>query len=136
MCPLYWGHDREGRLRDIGLKGSGRTRFSRMGDGRAVLGPMLREYLISEAMAALGVPTTRSLAVIATGHGVRRETIQPGAILTRVAASHLRVGSFQYARIAGEDELGPAAPRLGQQFPGDARVAHRRFVDDDERVSK
>lgn len=97
--------DREGRLRDIGLKGSGRTRFSRMGDGRAVLGPILREYLISEAMAALGVPTTRSLAVIATGHGVRRETIQPGAILTRVASSHLRVGSFQYARIAGDDEL-------------------------------
>ena len=97
--------DREGRLRDIALKGSGRTRFSRMGDGRAVLGPMLREYLTSEAMAALGVPTTRSLAVIATGHGVRRETVQPGAILTRVAASHLRVGSLQYARIAGDDEL-------------------------------
>ena len=97
--------DSEGRLRDIALKGSGRTRFSRMGDGRAVLGPMLREYLISEAMAALGVPTTRSLAVIATGHGVRRETIQPGAILTRVAASHLRVGSFQYARIAGDEDL-------------------------------
>ncbi|HJE91609.1 MAG TPA: YdiU family protein [Dietzia timorensis] len=97
--------NRAGRLRDIGLKGSGRTRFSRMGDGRAVLGPMLREYLISEAMAALGVPTTRSLAVIATGHGVRRETIQPGAMLVRVASSHLRVGSFQYARVAGDDDL-------------------------------
>ena len=96
----------EGRgLRDIALKGSGRTAFSRMGDGRAVLGPMLREYLVSEAMAALGIPTTRSLAVVATGHGVRRESLLPGSMLVRVAASHLRVGSFQYARMTDSGDL-------------------------------
>ena len=83
--------------RDIQLKGSGRTPFSRGGDGRAALGPMLREYIISEAMHALGVPTTRALAVAGTGEQVLRDTAQPGAILTRVAASHLRVGTFQYA---------------------------------------
>ena len=82
---------------DIQLKGSGRTPYSRGGDGRAALGPMLREYIISEAMHALGIPTTRSLAVVTTGESVIRETKQPGAILTRVAASHLRVGTFQYA---------------------------------------
>lgn len=81
---------------DIQLKGSGRTPYSRGGDGRAALGPMLREYIISEAMHALGIPTTRSLAVVATGESVIRETDLPGAILTRVAASHLRVGTFQY----------------------------------------
>ena len=85
------------RRRDIQLKGSGRTPFSRGGDGRAALGPMLREYIISEAMHALGVPTTRALAVVGTGEQVLRDTAQPGAILTRVAASHLRVGTFQYA---------------------------------------
>ncbi|WP_085508172.1 protein adenylyltransferase SelO [Thalassobacillus devorans] len=83
---------------DIQLKGSGRTPFSRRGDGRATLGPMLREYIISEAMHALGVPTNRSLAVVTTGESVIRETPLPGAILTRVAASHLRVGTFEYAR--------------------------------------
>ncbi|WP_342429396.1 YdiU family protein [Neobacillus sp. FSL H8-0543] len=82
---------------DIQLKGPGRTPYSRGGDGRAALGPMLREYIISEAMHALGIPTTRSLAVVATGEPVFRETELPGAILTRVAASHLRVGTFQYA---------------------------------------
>jgi uncharacterized protein YdiU (UPF0061 family) len=82
---------------DIHLKGSGQTPFSRRGDGRAALGPMLREYIISEAMFAMGVPTTRSLAVVTTGEGIRRETILPGAILTRVAASHIRVGTFEYA---------------------------------------
>jgi uncharacterized protein YdiU (UPF0061 family) len=82
---------------DIQLKGSGRTQYSRGGDGRAALGPMLREYIISEAMYALGIPTTRSLAVATTGEAVIRETRLPGAILTRVAASHLRVGTFQYA---------------------------------------
>lgn len=82
---------------DIQLKGSGRTPYSRGGDGRAVLGPMLREFIISEAMHALGIPTTRSLAVVTTGELVSRETELPGAILTRVAASHLRVGTFQYA---------------------------------------
>jgi len=81
---------------DIQLKGSGRTPYSRGGDGRAALGPMLREYIISEAMNALGIATTRSLAVVTTGESVIRETVQPGAILTRVAASHLRVGTFQY----------------------------------------
>ncbi len=86
-----------GKRYDIQLKGAGRTPFSRGGDGRAVLGPMLREYLVSEAMAALGVPTSRSLAVVTSGEKVQRERPMPGAILTRVAASHIRVGTFQYA---------------------------------------
>jgi uncharacterized protein YdiU (UPF0061 family) len=91
---------------DIQLKGSGRTPYSRQGDGRAALGPMLREYIISEAMHALGIPTTRSLAVVTTGEPVYRETELPGAILTRVAASHLRVGTFQYVLSRGSvDEL-------------------------------
>ncbi|ALC83100.1 MULTISPECIES: protein adenylyltransferase SelO [Bacillus] len=91
---------------DIQLKGSGRTPFSRGGDGRAALGPMLREYIISEAMHALGIPTTRSLAVVTTGEPVIRETELPGAILTRVAASHLRVGTFEYAaRLGNVEEL-------------------------------
>lgn len=82
---------------DIQLKGSGPTRFSRRGDGLAALGPMLREYVISEAMFALGIPTTRSLAVVTTGEKVVRETLLPGAVLTRVASSHIRVGTFEYA---------------------------------------
>lgn len=82
---------------DVQLKGSGQTPFSRRGDGRAALGPMLREYIISEAMASLGVPTTRSLAVVATGEPVYRETALPGAVLTRIASSHIRVGTFEYA---------------------------------------
>ncbi|GAB6853144.1 protein adenylyltransferase SelO [Asaia astilbis] len=88
--------DNQGQLRDIQLKGSGPTPFSRRGDGLAALGPVLREYLVSEAMAALGVPTTRALAAVLTGETVWRERPQPGAILTRIAASHLRVGTFQY----------------------------------------
>jgi len=80
---------------DIQLKGSGPTPFSRRGDGRAALGPVLREYIVSEAMAALGVPTTRALAAVTTGERVFREAVLPGAVLTRVAASHLRVGNFQ-----------------------------------------
>jgi len=88
--------DKVGIRRDIQLKGAGRTPFSRMGDGRAGLGPVLREYTISEAMWALGIPTTRSLAAVFTGEQVRRETMLPGAVLTRVAASHVRVGTFQY----------------------------------------
>lgn len=87
---------RDGMRRDIQLKGSGRTPFSRNGDGRAALGPMLREYLISEAMHALGIPTTRSLAVVATGEQVVRDDLLPGAVLTRVAASHIRIGTFEY----------------------------------------
>jgi uncharacterized protein YdiU (UPF0061 family) len=97
--------DAEGRLRDLHLKGSGRTPFARGGDGLAAVGPMLREYLVSEAMDALGIPTTRALAVVATGRPVRRETVLPGAVLARVAGSHLRVGSFQYARATGDVEL-------------------------------
>ena len=88
--------DTQQKRRDIQLKGSGRTPFSRGGDGKAAVGPVLREYLIGEAMHALGIPTTRALAAISTGDKVFRETILPGAILTRVAASHIRVGTFQY----------------------------------------
>jgi serine/tyrosine/threonine adenylyltransferase len=89
---------------DIQLKGSGPTPFSRRGDGRAALGPVLREYIVSEAMAALGVPTTRALAAVTTGEHVFRETVLPGAVLTRVAASHLRVGTFQYFAARGDIE--------------------------------
>ncbi len=88
--------DRNGVLRDVQLKGSGLTPFSRQADGRAAVGPMLREYLISESMHALDIPTTRSLAVVTTGERVWREDLLPGAVLTRVAASHIRVGTFQY----------------------------------------
>ncbi|GGL17859.1 protein adenylyltransferase SelO [Deinococcus radiotolerans] len=88
--------DRFGRRRDLMLKGSGRTPFSRRGDGKAAVGPMLREVLIGEAMSALGIPTTRALAVAATGEPVYRERTLPGAVLTRVADSHLRVGTFEY----------------------------------------
>jgi uncharacterized protein YdiU (UPF0061 family) len=87
---------------DIQLKGSGKTPFSRSGDGRAALGPMLREYIIGEAMHALGIPSTRSLAVVATGEPVMRETLLPGAILTRTAASHIRVGTFEYVAVSGD----------------------------------
>jgi uncharacterized protein YdiU (UPF0061 family) len=96
--------DREGVLRDIQLKGAGQTPFSRDGDGRAALGPMLREYLISEAMHALRIATTRSLAVVATGEPVFRERELPGAVLARVAASHVRVGTFQYFAAQGDEE--------------------------------
>ena len=94
--------DRHGQRRDIAFKGSGRTPFSRGGDGKAAVGPMLREALIAEAMHALGIPSTRALAVVATGEQVYREAPFPGAILTRVAASHLRVGTFQYFAARGE----------------------------------
>jgi serine/tyrosine/threonine adenylyltransferase len=95
---------RDGARYDIQLKGSGPTPFSRRGDGRASLGPVLREYIVSEAMAALGVPTTRALAAVTTGERVLRETALPGAVLTRVAASHLRVGTFQYFAARGDTE--------------------------------
>ena len=95
---------RDGVRYDIQLKGSGPTPFSRGGDGRAALGPVLREYIVSEAMAALGVPTTRALAAVTTGERVLRETVLPGAVLTRVAASHLRVGTFQYFAARGDTE--------------------------------
>ena len=93
-----------GQRRDIQLKGSGRTRFSRGGDGRSALAPALREYLISEAMHALGIPTTRSLAVIATGEHVARDDFQPGGIVARVAASHIRVGTFQFFAARGDTD--------------------------------
>ncbi|WP_197506562.1 YdiU family protein [Mycobacterium sp. E3339] len=97
--------DRDGRLRDIHLKGSGPTPFARGGDGLAAVGPMLREYIVSEAMHSLGVPTTRSLAVVGTGRPVLREAELPGAVLARVASSHLRVGSFQFAASTGDVDL-------------------------------
>ena len=95
---------RDGARRDVQLKGSGRTPFSRNGDGRAALGPVLREYLVSEAMAALGVPTTRALAAVTTGETVARERPLPGAVLTRVAKSHIRVGTFQFFAARGDVE--------------------------------
>jgi len=95
----------DGARRDIHLKGAGETPFSRRGDGRAALGPMLREHLVSEAMHALGIPTTRSLAVATTGESVARHGAKPGAVLARVATSHVRVGTFQYAAGLGETEV-------------------------------
>ena len=97
--------DTAGRRRDLHLKGSGRTPFARGGDGKAPLAPMLREYVIGEAMHALGIPTTRALSVVTTGERVTRETTQPGAVLARIASSHLRVGSFQYAAATGDADL-------------------------------
>ncbi len=96
--------DRQGHRRDIQLKGAGQTPFSRNGDGQAALGPVLREYVVSEAMAALGIPTTRALAAVTTGEPVFRETALPGAVLTRVASSHIRVGTFQYFAARGDTE--------------------------------
>lgn len=96
--------DKDGVRRDIQLKGSGLTPFSRMGDGRAVLGPVLREYIVGEAMAALGIPTTRALSVVTTGEQVAREQLLPGAVLTRVAQSHIRVGTFQFFYAKGDKE--------------------------------
>jgi uncharacterized protein YdiU (UPF0061 family) len=119
---------RDGVRYDIQLKGSGRTPFSRGGDGRAAIGPVLREYIVSEAMAALGVPTTRALAAVATGERVLRDGALPGAVLTRVAASHLRVGTFQYFAARGDAESVrvladyaiarhyPQAPLAGQPY--------------------
>jgi uncharacterized protein YdiU (UPF0061 family) len=96
--------DRAGVRRDVQLKGSGRTPYSRGGDGRAALGPVLREYVVGEAMAALGIPTTRALGAVTTGEVVIRETLLPGAILTRVASSHIRVGTFQFFASRGDVE--------------------------------
>lgn len=112
----------DGRRWDIQFKGSGRTPFSRRGDGRAALGPMLREFLISEAMHALGIPTTRSLAVVETGECVHREGPLPGAVLTRVAASHIRVGTFEFAAAQGDPVLlaSLAEYTLRRHFPEEA----------------
>jgi len=123
----------DGVRRDIQLKGSGRTPFSRGGDGRAALGPVLREYLVSEAMAALGLPTTRALAAVTTGEAVLRDTELPGAVLTRVATSHIRVGTFQFFAARGDTE---AVRRLAdyaieRHYPGAARAAqpYRAFLE-------
>jgi serine/tyrosine/threonine adenylyltransferase len=114
---------------DIQLKGSGRTPYSRGGDGRAALGPMLREYIISEAMHALGIPTTRSLAVVATGEVIIRETTLPGAVLTRTASSHLRVGTFQYAaRFGSEEDLRALADYAIERHYPDALQAGNRYL--------
>lgn len=104
---------------DIQLKGSGRTAYSRSGDGRAALGPMLREYIISEAMFALGIPTTRSLAVVSTGEMVFRDDAYPGAVLTRVASSHIRVGTFQFAAAVHDDQILKALANytINRHFP-------------------
>jgi len=96
--------DRGGQRRDIQLKGSGRTPFSRGGDGRAAVGPVLREYIVSEAMAALNIPTTRSLAAVTTGEPIWRDGELPGAVLTRIASSHIRVGTFQFFAARGDTE--------------------------------
>jgi serine/tyrosine/threonine adenylyltransferase len=121
--------DAEGRRRDLHLKGSGRTPFARGGDGLAVVGPMLREYVVSEAMHALGIPTTRSLAVVATGRPVRREAVEPGAVLARVAGSHLRVGSFQYARATDDvDLLRRLADHAITRHHPEARDAERPYL--------
>ena len=133
--------DRDGRLRDIQLKGAGRTPFSRGGDGRSPLGPVLREYLVSEAMHAMGIPSTRALAAVTTGERVVRGLPEPGAILTRVASSHIRVGTFQYfaarSDVEGVRELAEHVierhyPELAQQEGGerylkllDAVLAHQ-----------
>lgn len=114
---------------DIQLKGSGRTPYSRGGDGRAALGPMLREYIISEAMHALGVPTTRSLAVVRSGETVNRETGLPGAVMTRVAASHLRVGTFEYAAKWGSvDELRELADYAIERHYPDIKDNEDRYL--------
>lgn len=117
----------DGRLVDIQFKGSGRTRFSRGGDGRAALGPMLREYIVSEAMAALGIPTTRSLAVVTTGELVYRSgSRKKGAVLTRVAASHIRVGTFEYAAQQGEEALRVLANyAISRHYPELMGVSHK-----------
>jgi uncharacterized protein YdiU (UPF0061 family) len=110
---------KDGQRRDIQLKGSGPTPFSRAGDGRAALGPVLREYVVSEAMAALGIPTTRALAVATTGEPVMREEVQPGAVLTRVAASHIRVGTFEFFASRGDRDalVALTAHALARHYP-------------------
>lgn len=123
----------DGARRDIQIKGAGRTAFSRGGDGRAALGPVLREYLVSEAMAALGIPTTRALAALATGDQVRRETMLPGAAIVRVASSHIRVGTFQYFAAQGDDEAVRllADHVIARHYPAAARAArpYRALLD-------
>jgi protein adenylyltransferase len=128
---------KDGQRRDIQLKGAGRTPFSRGGDGRAALGPVLREYVVSEAMAALGVPTTRALAAVTTGEAVAREELLPGAVLTRVAASHIRVGTFEFFAARSDREALSilASYALARHYPdamgsgNDARALLDRVID-------
>ena len=128
--------DIHGRRRDLHLKGSGRTPFARGGDGKAAVGPMLREYLIGEAMQGLRIPTTRALAVVATGERVFRERALPGAVLTRVAASHLRVGTFQYAAASGDrDRLRALADYAIARHHPEAAGAPNRYLDLFRRVA-
>jgi serine/tyrosine/threonine adenylyltransferase len=128
--------DSHGRRRDLHLKGSGRTPFARGGDGKAAVGPMLREYLIGEAMHGLGIPTTRALAVVTTGERVYRDTALPGAVLTRVAASHLRVGTFSYAAASGDAGRlrALAGHAIGRHYP-EAADAANRYLDLFRRVA-
>ena len=121
--------DIHGQRRDLQLKGAGRTPWSRGGDGRSPLGPVMREYLISEAMHALGVPTTRALAAVTTGEKVFRDTALPGAILTRVAASHIRVGTFEYFAARGEiDSLRQLADYVIDRHYPAARDTDNRYL--------
>jgi uncharacterized protein YdiU (UPF0061 family) len=127
----------DGRRRDVQLKGSGRTPFSRGGDGRAALGPVLREYIVSEAMAAMGIPTTRALAIVTTGEPVYRDEALPGAVLVRVAASHIRVGTFQFFAARQDEEALAAltAHALARHYPdamgtgNDALALLERVID-------
>jgi len=129
--------DRQGQRRDIAFKGSGRTPFSRGGDGKAAVGPMLREVLIGEAMHALGIPTTRALAVAGTGEPVVRERLLPGAVLTRVASSHLRVGTFQfYASRQEMDKLRQLAEYTIARHDSDLVGAPNRYLELLARVSQ
>jgi uncharacterized protein YdiU (UPF0061 family) len=128
---------KDGKRRDIQLKGAGRTPFSRGGDGRAALGPVLREYLVSEAMHALGIPTTRALAAVTTGERVHRDEILPGAVLTRVAASHIRVGTFEFFAARDDREALAALAKyaLDRHYPeaagkgNDALALLERVID-------
>jgi uncharacterized protein YdiU (UPF0061 family) len=125
---------RDGTRRDIQLKGSGPTPYSRRGDGRAALGPVLREYLVSEAMAALGIPTTRTLAAVQTGETVARETFLPGAVLTRVASSHVRIGTFEFFAVRRDsDGLRLLADHvIARHYPqaADAERPYRALLDE------
>ncbi len=121
--------DRTGQLRDVQLKGAGRTPFSRDGDGRAALGPVLREYIVGEAMHALGIPATRALAAALTGDRIPRQGMVPGAVLTRVAASHVRVGTFQYFAARGErDSVQRLADYVIDRHYPQARAAERPYL--------
>lgn len=122
--------DRQGARRDIQLKGAGQTPFSRNGDGQAALGPVLREYIVSEAMAALGIPTTRALAAVMTGELVFRETALPGAVLTRVASSHIRIGTFQYFAARGDTEaVGQLADHvIARHYPAAAKAESQHLA--------